>query len=144
MGQLSYNTAAREAIIGFMSENPDRQFKAEEIFREIIKKQNGEKKTGKSTVYRLLSKLCDEEILRRYREDNDMSYLYQYIEKDKGCSGHLHMKCSGCGRVYHLECGMSEELLSHVMSDHGFQVDAAVSMLYGECSACNQKNKKGI
>lgn len=130
-----YNTAAREAIIAFFCSNPDRQFTADSVFEQISAILS--KAPGKSTVYRLLSKLSEEGVLRRCRDGADPVILYQLI-RDGECEKHLHMKCTECGRVYHLECERSENLLGHVLDEHGFRINSGISMLYGECKKCRK------
>ncbi len=133
-----YKTAGREAVISFFRSNPDKQFSAEEIFTELAPVDcDGEKAPGKSSVYRILSRLCDEGIIRRYRDNGKSNCLYQLSKTDDSCDCHFHLKCTECGRVFHLECPHSDDLLSHVRSDHGFKVDPGRSMLYGVCRRCN-------
>lgn len=139
MGQSIYNTAAREALVSFLASNPDRQFTTDQIFESLIE-ISGNKNPGKSTIYRLLSKLCHEGVVQRSRDDG-ANYLYRYIEEDRNCEGHLHMKCLECGRVYHLECEIGDELMRHVGSEHGFEINSGLSMLYGECGDCTESKK---
>lgn len=134
MAQGRYNTAAREAVLAFFRATPDRQFTTEQVF-EGLSKANEQKIPGKSTVYRLLSRLSDEGLLRRFRDSGDANCLYQY-SGTKGCEHHFHMKCTECGKVYHLECERSDDLLFHVLSEHGFKVNCGLSMLYGQCDKC--------
>lgn len=138
MAQKGYNTAAREAVIGFFRSNPDRQFAAEEVF-DALSSAAEDKKPGKSTVYRLVSRLCEEGKLRRYRDGHGSNSLFQYVRSEGGCEKHFHLKCTDCGRVYHLECEKSEELLCHVLSEHGFKINSGLSMLYGRCEKCGEK-----
>ena len=139
MALVRYNTAAREAIIGFFRTNPDRQFTTEQVFENIVELSGG-KTPGKSTVYRLISRLYEEGALRRFRDGSDSNYLYQCARGDGGCEHHFHMKCTECGRVYHLECEKSDDLLCHVLFEHGFKINSGISMLYGECENCRIRN----
>ncbi|MBQ8207617.1 MAG: transcriptional repressor [Clostridia bacterium] len=135
MANGRYNTAAREAIIAFFCANPDRQFTADMVFDELSRLLN--KTPGKSTVYRLLSILSEERVLRKYRDGADSGMLYQLV-RGGGCEHHLHMKCTECGRVYHLECERSNDLLGHLLDEHGFRINSSISMLYGECEKCRK------
>lgn len=135
MANGRYNTAAREAIVAFFCSNPDRQFTAEAVFDEISVLLS--KAPGKSTVYRLLSRLNEEGLLRRYRDGDDAVIRYQLI-RGGGCDHHLHMKCTECGRIYHLECERSHDLLGHLLEEHGFRINSGISMLYGECEKCRK------
>lgn len=58
-----YDTGARRALTEFMKDNAGRQFTADEIAEQLSAA------AGKSTVYRLLSRLCDEGELRRLPRD---------------------------------------------------------------------------
>lgn len=135
MANGRYNTAAREAILAFFASNPDRQFTADGVFDEISPLLS--KAPGKSTVYRLLSNLTSDGVLRKYRDGTDSFTLYQLVRKG-GCEHHLHMKCTSCGMIYHLECDRSHEMLSHVLDHHGFKIDSGISMLYGQCESCRK------
>ena len=134
-----YKTAGRQRLLEFLESRPDRQLTAEEICREMDR-QDGET-SRKSTVYRHLSELCDEGLARKYRSDNQSAYVYQYVGRGD-CCRHFHLKCVACGELIHLECTVSEELLAHISSHHGFEVDSGRSILYGLCKACDALEKK--
>ena len=61
--------------------------------------------------------------------------MYQYIG-ETDCRQHFHLKCLSCGKLTHLRCGMSQELLAHIREEHGFRVDSGRSILYGLCREC--------
>ena len=62
-----------------------------------------------------------------------MSHLiYQEVKQRKG---YLH-KCAVCGRLIHLECAMSRDLVAHILEDHGFRIDSKKSVLWGTCEDC--------
>ena len=95
------------------------------------------KGTGESTVYRLVTELYAEGTLRRFPKTEGRGWLYQYHGAG-GCSGHLHLKCVSCGKLLHLNCGMSEELLEHIEEVHRFKVDNGATVLYGLCADCRK------
>ena len=137
----TYKTAGRQRLLGFLESNPDRQVTAEELCEELEHVTAGENKTRKSTLYRHLSELCSEGTVRKYRSDTQSAYVYQYVGKGD-CTRHFHLKCVSCGGLTHLECTVSEELLSHISSHHGFSVDSGRSILYGLCEACASLERK--
>ena len=47
-------------------------------------------------------------------------------------------KCVSCGKLLHLNCGMSEELLEHIEEVHRFKVDNGATVLYGLCADCRK------
>ena len=136
-----YKTAGRQRLLNFLENHPDRQFTAEELCGELDLLASGENKTRKSTLYRHLSELCAEGTVRKYRSDTQSAYVYQYVGQGD-CTRHFHLKCQSCGQLVHLECAVSEELLSHISTHHGFEVDSGRSILYGLCNACASLNKK--
>ena len=144
----TYQTPARRALLDFFAANPDRQFTAEQLCTLLCdasdRRGGGSPKgefVGKSTVYRQLSRLCTEGLLRRFEDiapDGSAVHVYQYLPSE-GCEQHFHLKCLCCGRVSHLDCTEADALLSHILADHGFAVDRGSSILYGRCTTCGGK-----
>ena len=146
----TYKTAGRQRLLEFLEIHPDRQFTADDLCGELdsmtaknaeTAETAGKNKTRKSTLYRHLSELCAEGTVRKYRSDTQSAYVYQYVGQGD-CSRHFHLKCQSCGQLVHLECTVSEELLSHIASHHGFEVDSGRSILYGLCNACASLEKR--
>ncbi len=135
----TYKTAGRQKLLDFLQSHPDRQFTVDELAESL--NNTAEKKIGKSTLYRHLSELCDGGTVRKYRSDTQSAYVYQYVGTGD-CCRHFHLKCLSCGDLIHLECAVSEELLFHISSHHGFEVDSGRSILYGMCEACAEMEKK--
>lgn len=124
----TYKTDARRALIDFMKNNAQKQFTADEIAAALAEH------AGKSTVYRLLSRLCDEGELRRLPRTVERGAFYQAIPDDK-CLGHLHMKCIGCGLLVHLGEDESRRILA-LAHCRDFTVDTKKTMIYGRCGSC--------
>lgn len=138
----TYKTAGRERLLRFLERHPDRQFLADDLAQALNREtgtgaQPPHGKGSKSSLYRHLAELCDEGTVRKYRSDTQSAYVYQYVGRGD-CCHHFHLKCEVCGTLIHLECRVSEELLSHIRSDHGFRVDSGRSILYGICEACSK------
>ena len=137
----TYKTAGRARLLEFLESHPDRQFTADELCGELDVLTSGESKTKKSTLYRHLSELCGEGTVRKYRSDTQSAYVYQYVGQGD-CRHHFHLKCVVCDALIHLECTVSEELLSHISAHHGFEVDSGRSILYGLCRSCATPKQK--
>lgn len=132
----TYQTQGRKKLISFLLQYPDKQFTVDEL--HVALSQEAELPSGgRSSLYRQLSKLCDEGCVRKYRADNQSSYVYQYVG-GRDCCHHFHLKCVVCGGLTHLDCTVSDELLSHVADEHGFRIDSGRSILYGLCNACEK------
>lgn len=123
----TYNTHQRKSLIDFLQSNSSRAFTIEEIIEGI-----GE--ISQSTAYRLMTKLVEEGLVHRTVKGNSRSFVYQYIS-DQKCEGHLHMKCTGCGKVYHLDRSLSTHMQKDIQNNTGFEIDSH-TVLLGKCNTC--------
>lgn len=55
------------------------------------------------------------------------------------CGSHLHMKCSVCGKPYHMEDMESEAFFLQVMEKHHFRIDEGKTILFGQCEKCYEE-----
>lgn len=140
MGRTQYNTCAKAMLHELFRNSPDRQFSIEQVIDELKELVSDGKMPGKSTVYRIVGRLYEDGVISRFN-DSEIGIVYQYMGEECDCDSHFHLKCTECGKVYHLECGHSEELLCHVLENHHFRIDSGKSLLYGECSECAAKTK---
>ena len=134
MEKKRYKTAGREALIDYLSQNPDRQFTVEELCLAV----NGDLRQGRSSVYRQLGDLCRDEAVRKFQGGDGRGSVYQYVGRACDCNAHFHEKCTRCGSIRHLECGDADGFVAHLLAEHGFAVDRGQSVLYGLCSACRE------
>ena len=136
-----YKTEGKTRLLTFLQTHPDQQFTAEEIGAQLHRAAGeanpGTVPTGQSSLYRQLAALCADGTVRKYRIEGQNSFVYQYMG-ETDCGHHFHLKCLACGRLVHLRCSMSQDLLGHIQEEHGFRVDSGRSILYGLCRACAQ------
>ncbi len=125
----TYHTHQRTSLLNFLKENSERAFTIEEITEKL---NNDE--IAKSTVYRLMQKLVSENLVHRTVKGNSRSFVYQYISDEK-CENHLHMKCTDCGKVYHLDSGVTSIIQSNIKSNTSFEIDSH-TVLLGKCGKC--------
>lgn len=133
MDVRSYDTKAKSALSEYLRTNSDKQYTAEELTQIM----NGV--AGKSTVYRLLFKLCEDGEIRRLPREGERGAFYQAIP-DAKCLGHLHMKCTQCGFLVHLGEAQSRRIFA-IALESGFSVDTKMTMLYGLCEKCQKKGR---
>jgi Fur family ferric uptake transcriptional regulator len=133
MRSKAYNTAGKKALIEYMAQNFERQFTVDELYAAL---SDAGTSVGKSSLYRLLERLVADGAVRKFKESELSSAVFQYIGSDEGCSRHLHLKCAECGKLVHLECPNSIELIAHIYEEHGFSIDSKKSVLYGKCKDC--------
>ena len=126
---MTYNTEKRAEILEFFSKEAGKAHSAEDICSAILKDGH-----GKSTVYRLISRLVDEGILRRISDGKTRHVTYQCVHTG-GCSEHLHLKCNVCGRLIHLDKETSHTLGVSILKSEGFTIDDG-ALLYGRCESC--------
>jgi len=137
----TYKTEGKTRLITFFSQHPDTQYTVDELCAALSEAYpdayNGAKEC-KSSLYRRLSVLLEEGTVRKFRDDKQSAYVYQYVACG-ACSHHFHLKCLSCGKLEHLDCVISDQLLAHISADHHFCVDRGRSILYGLCADCHDE-----
>ncbi len=129
-----YKTGQKRAVLDFFKSNCDRHFSVAEITDEVCK--NG---AGKSTVYRQISKLLEQGVIRRFETPDSAQFVYQYADIHDDCDSHYHLKCVKCGRLIHMECPHLSEVSEHIKTEHNFILGFGKAVLYGECTDCAAK-----
>lgn len=125
----TYNTQQRKHLIDFLQSNSSEAFTIEEIINAM-----GGSEISQSTAYRLMTKLVEDGLVHRSVKGNSRSFVYQYISDHK-CEGHLHMKCTDCGKVYHLDSGITAQIQNNIKNNTSFEIDNH-SVLLGKCNLC--------
>ena len=134
MSKKQYKTAAKEALVTYLTQNGAHPQSAEAIRAGLAERGHA---VGQSTVYRLLGALCADGTVKKYHADKEgEGFVYQYVGSHLQCHRHLHLQCVRCGAVHHLECNYNAQLAEHLRSEHGFVVDCGRSVLLGLCAAC--------
>lgn len=136
MRPSDYKTKQKEKILNFLKENSNRHVTASDIISYL---SNGEDSVGSATVYRYLEKLVSSDVVRKFYLDEKTGACYQFIENGEECHEHFHLKCIGCGKLYHIDCEYMQSLCGHVFEHHGFKVDNSKTVLYGKCDKCEKE-----
>ncbi len=137
MRPSDYKTRQKEKILNYLKENSDKHVTAAQIISYL---SSGDESVGSATVYRYLDKLVSNNIVRKYYLDEKTGACYQFAENNQECHEHFHLKCIGCGRLYHIDCSYMKALSGHIFEHHGFKVDNSKTVLYGKCDECEKKN----
>ena len=137
MQRGSYQTRQQEAVTELFRQNGQECLTADEAYRRLLA---GGMDVGKTTVYRTITKLCDQGVLRRYApHSSSEAAQYQY----NPCrESHLHIRCLSCGALEHLHCDDVEAFAAHIRAHHGFRLDEGRTMLCGLCETCAGKQEK--
>lgn len=125
----TYHTNQRNCLLNFLKDNAEMAFTIEEIADAL----SGDC-IAKSTVYRLMTKLVEENLVHRTVKGNSRSFVYQFISDEK-CENHLHMKCTDCGKVYHLDSGVTSIIQNNIKNNTSFEIDSH-TVLLGKCGEC--------
>lgn len=137
MQRGSYQTKQQEAVAALFQRLPKECMTADEAYRLLVTQGMD---VGKTTVYRAITKLCDQGILRRYAPHlSSEAARYQY----NACQeSHLHIRCTRCGAMEHLHCDEVEAFARHIRGHHGFVLDEGRTMLVGLCESCAGQQKE--
>lgn len=130
-----YQTEQRKCLLAFLHENAGKQFTIE----QLTELTEGHASMGKSTIYRLMGKLVDEGLVRRFVKDNSRNFLYQIIEC-ADCKLHFHLKCTECGKLIHLDDKTTHFMQCRIKKQHDFIIDGEKTLLFGKCGECRAKN----
>ena len=134
---MTYNTETKELIISFLSNNEQRAFSAEEICQEVLVGGH-----GKSTVFRILSRLVEEGEIKRITDARTRRVTYQHISCAH-CREHLHLMCRGCGTLIHLDEETSSLVENSILKCGNFTLDGD-ALLYGVCESCNVRKRGAV
>ena len=135
----SYHTEQKKLLLAYLTKHKDNSRTIEEITQGLrLFASDSTSVPGKSTVYRLINKLLEEGKVKKFSKEGTRQAAYQLVE-GAHCSSHLHLKCTECGRIFHMEDKLSDELISKISDDQSFVVNRTETVLYGKCRICNNK-----
>lgn len=130
MSDNVYKTKQRDEIVEFFNSHRGKCYTAKELIK------SGEVSSGEATVYRTLSKLANQGVLKRFT--NGEAACYQLNENEE-CSKHFHLKCEKCGKIIHMDCDFMADMSRHIEESHSFFVDIGKTVIYGVCRECKER-----
>lgn len=130
-----YNTEQRKVLTDFMSMHSETPFTIEELIIALQNDKSISSVPGRSTVYRLMTKMVNEGAVKRFVKGHSRHFYYQIVSSHH-CHEHIHMKCTKCGKLYHMDDSETEKILSEVLHNANFMVDREETTLYGTCGCC--------
>lgn len=130
-----YQTAQKKRLIECMTIHGEKAFSVEELCAEMEKLYKKEELPGKSTVYRLIHQMTAEGTVKRMLKEHSRKFVYQ-IAAGEHCAFHLHMKCTDCGRLLHMDDDESLKIMAEVLEKNHFAVDGKQTVLVGKCGDC--------
>ncbi len=135
-----YETKQRRILLDYLNAHPDRGFSVEELFDGLSMEHAADIVPGKSTIYRLIARLVSEGLVKRFAVGQGRQFAYQIIAC-AACDAHLHLKCTACGGLYHMDHAVSEQIMREVLSRSDFSLDEKETVLFGVCKGC-KRNKE--
>ncbi|MBQ2829714.1 MAG: transcriptional repressor [Oscillospiraceae bacterium] len=138
-----YRTKQRMLLLDYLKENTDTPLCAEEIARGLSECECGcTERVSVSSVYRNLALLAAGGDVRRFTADDGRTALYQYVDHVR-CDTHLHLRCTVCGRLLHMDEELSTRVMRAVFGSANFMIDGKQTVLHGVCGECsaNEQSK---
>ncbi len=130
---MGYNTKQRKNLIEALEQHRDETLTAEQIVDLV-----GNDAISKSAVYRNLSSLESQGLVKRIVTNGSNKVYFRYTGSED-CKSHLHLECSKCGKTIHLNKPSTNSLIDAVLHDSDFRVDSSSTVLYGVCGECMDK-----
>ena len=124
---IEYKTKQKDIIINIIK-NLKHKFTVKDIYDSISNE------VGLTTIYRVVDKLVEDNILKKYLSNDNVVY-YQYLEK---CSkqNHFYLKCEKCNNIFHIDCDCINELSGHILNEHKFKANNKNIIIEGVCERC--------
>ncbi len=127
-----YLTRQRKRLIESLSAHTDEQLTARQIADTLAADR-----VSLSAVYRNLSALEEEGLIKRSVREGSREVFYQYIAAAE-CKDSLHLSCRVCGKSIHLDDKDAARLVHRTLKNTGFQINKSETVLYGVCADCRK------
>jgi Fur family ferric uptake transcriptional regulator len=129
----NYHTKQQAALLAYIASLRGSHITAAQIAKHF---ENQAVPVGRTTVYRHLGKLVESGKVRKYTIDSVTGACYQFIGPEDDQRTLLHLKCDDCGKLFHSDCELFDQMRQHFYDEHIFQINRAKTVLYGRCEAC--------
>ena len=131
--QKEYKTKAKDYILEYIKNNKERRFSVNDIQEYLIENDIN---INLTTIYGNLDKLSLNGILLKFKNTKEDFNVYQYNEPGAGCHEHLHIECSKCGKILHIDDEVMKDFNEHLRLKYNFYLDCENSSLQGLCISC--------
>lgn len=86
---------------------------------------------SRQAVYDTLGTLSDKHLIRRIQPAGSAARF-----EDRVGDNHHHMICRSCGITCDVDCAVGEVPCLTAKQDHGFEIDEAEVIYWGQCATC--------
>lgn len=133
MKELSYQTKQRAVILNFLTANAGETYDVDSLYEALTKR--GEK-VSRTTVYRMLKKLEEEKSLVSFIDTNHKRTLFRFNPHRDTTDDRIHLQCTTCGKIEHLDCSYLSSFEAHLQAEHHFKLSPTERVFPGTCEKC--------
>lgn len=119
-------TAQRLAVLRAVSSRPHGT--ADDI-EAVVRSEIGA--ISRQAVYDALGMLTDKGLIRRIQPARSAARY-----EDRVADNHHHLVCRTCGRTVDIDCVVGDKPCLQVTGEHGFTIDEAEVVFWGQCPDC--------
>ena len=134
----TYNTQQKKELMDFLKKHPERAYTIDDIAAGMKSDPEFANPPGKSTIYRLMPGLAQENLVKCFSAGRGTKATYQ-IMGGESCHFHIHLKCTGCGKLLHMSDEASKAISGNLLHDSGFMLDMGRTILFGLCGSSCEK-----
>ena len=122
----------------FLKKHPEQSYTIDEIAAEMNADPDFANPPGKSTIYRLMPGLAEENLVKCFAGKRGTKASYQIIGGES-CHFHIHLKCTDCGKLLHMSDKDSHTIADDILKSGCFALDLGRTTLFGLCEGCRRK-----
>lgn len=119
-------TAQRLAIMRAVSSNPHA---TADVLTDDVRAVIGS--ISRQAVYDTLGVLVDKNLIRRIQPAGSAARY-----EDRVGDNHHHLICRDCGAMLDVDCAVGEVPCLTADNDHGYEIDEAEVIYWGQCPSC--------
>ena len=123
-------TAQRLAVLEAVEQSP--HSKADDVL-EAVEKSLGA--VSRQAVYDALTALSVKGVIRRIQPSRSPARY-----EDRVNDNHHHIVCRTCAAIVDVDCAVGYRPCLEAEDSHGFQIDEAEVIYWGECPTCQQSS----
>jgi len=125
-------TRPRVAVLGAVHEHPHADTQS---LVGTVRARLGE--VSQQAVYDVLNALTDAGLVRRIHPPGSVARYESRVGDN-----HHHIVCRSCGVIADVDCAVGSAPCLTAHDDHGFVIDEAEVIYWGQCSDCSGKGSR--
>lgn len=129
---MPYKTVQRAQLYDFLKKHPHNYFTVKQI-AEALSGSGAD--ISISAIYRNLSDLTETGKIKKTVKKNSREAYYRCIDS-AGCRGEIHISCSVCGKIFHMNSALSILIQQQLMQQNEFELDKSKTVISGVCKEC--------